>query len=492
MSAIKLKRKVKSVRNEGSIHNAGEGSSHIRGVSPTSNGPLNAFYSAGPVLSLKPVVQPKLTIGQPNDRYEREADRVAAQVMRMPESEESLVNGQWSLGKREKESSLVQRKSGCPGCMEEEEEEAAIQAKFQTLQGPLIQRQEGEEEEEEETPIQAKPLSNKSSPLSQGLQNQVQTIRSGGQPLPQSSRAFFESRFGTDFSQVRVHNDPRAAETAQSINAQAYTIGSNIVFNKDQYSPETAAGKNLIAHELTHVVQQSQNKVSQSIHNNLVSNSQGPKIQRRVRFFVCNNTDQTEISNTISMSVPAGDLRDAVNTASDTAADWAYNAASLLRVSPRAADIRDAFHDAFAAFPDWVPPWFATLGVGWYDFGDLIAERLQRVANILSEGWIQYYCWGSPARCPECSASPPTYYGCTSYRGQYLICLGTDFWRDFAAGNTDDMALVLLHEALHIYFSRTVAHTGRSGNAFCYERFVSQANGRPLQPVVATACPTAP
>ncbi len=79
---------------------------------------------------------------------------------------------------------------------------------------------------------------------------------SGGQPLNRQEKSFYEPRFGTDFSSVRVHNDPKAHEAAQSINAKAFTSGNNIVFGKGQYSPESRSGKHLIAHELTHVLQQ--------------------------------------------------------------------------------------------------------------------------------------------------------------------------------------------------------------------------------------------
>ena len=82
-------------------------------------------------------------------------------------------------------------------------------------------------------------------------------VRSPGQPLDQGTRAFFEPRFGHDFSQVRVHNDSRAAESARSVNALAYTSGDNIVFGTGCYGPESSAGRKLLAHELTHVVQQS-------------------------------------------------------------------------------------------------------------------------------------------------------------------------------------------------------------------------------------------
>ena len=81
-------------------------------------------------------------------------------------------------------------------------------------------------------------------------------LRSPGQPLAAGTRAFMEARFGCDFSKVRIHSDKQAAESAKVINAQAYTVGSNVVFGSGQYLPEAREGKRLIAHELSHVVQQ--------------------------------------------------------------------------------------------------------------------------------------------------------------------------------------------------------------------------------------------
>lgn len=78
----------------------------------------------------------------------------------------------------------------------------------------------------------------------------------GGSPLDTSTRADMESRFGADFSDVRVHTDGAAHESAKSVNAQAYTVGSNIVFQRDKYDPSSAGGQDMLAHELTHVVQQ--------------------------------------------------------------------------------------------------------------------------------------------------------------------------------------------------------------------------------------------
>jgi outer membrane protein OmpA-like peptidoglycan-associated protein len=81
-------------------------------------------------------------------------------------------------------------------------------------------------------------------------------LRSPGRPLDRATRAFMESHFGHDFSQVRVHTDTRAAESARAVNARAYTVGRDIVFVSGQYSPNATSGQRLLAHELTHTVQQ--------------------------------------------------------------------------------------------------------------------------------------------------------------------------------------------------------------------------------------------
>ena len=82
-------------------------------------------------------------------------------------------------------------------------------------------------------------------------------LNSPGQPLDTATRAFMEPRFQHDFSQVRVHADVTAAESARAVNAHAFTVGSHIVFDASKYAPSTTTGKNLLAHELTHVLQQS-------------------------------------------------------------------------------------------------------------------------------------------------------------------------------------------------------------------------------------------
>jgi len=89
-----------------------------------------------------------------------------------------------------------------------------------------------------------------------------EVLRSPGQPLDAASRAFFEPRFSYDFSRVRIHTDARAAESASAVNALVYTVGRDLVFGAAQYEPQTSAGKRLIAHELTHTLQQEGNPLT--------------------------------------------------------------------------------------------------------------------------------------------------------------------------------------------------------------------------------------
>ena len=252
-----------------------------------------------------PLIQTKLVVGQPDDEYEQEADRVADQVMRMPEprlqrqmvpegedrDEEErvqpkplatqitpLVQRQVEPEEEEEEDTLqakplagqitplVQRQEA--EGEEEEEEEEPIQAKPLAAQiTPLVQRQEGEgeEEEEEEEPIQAKPARGSTPHIGPGLAAQIRSLKGGGRPLSQAERGFFEPRFGYDFSRVRIHSNGRAAELSGALNARAFTHGRDIVLGSGRHDPGIDQGKRLLAHELAHVVQQSRKGESQAI-----------------------------------------------------------------------------------------------------------------------------------------------------------------------------------------------------------------------------------
>ena len=128
--------------------------------------------------------------------------------------------------------------------------------------GTAVQRQIEEPqvqqriEEGEEEVLHARDLLDQTPEVTPNIEARINAIRGGGQPLPGSTWAFFEPRFGQDFSQVRLHTDARAADAARAVNARAFTVGRDVVFGVGQYAPETTPGGRLLAHELTHVVQQ--------------------------------------------------------------------------------------------------------------------------------------------------------------------------------------------------------------------------------------------
>ena len=109
---------------------------------------------------------------------------------------------------------------------------------------------------EEEKKTYRKEMNSNETTADHGLESYISNLNNSGQLLPNEVRSFYEPKFGYDFSNVKVHTNPVAAKSAQSINALAYTSGNNIVFNSGQYSPATNAGRKLLAHELTHTIQQ--------------------------------------------------------------------------------------------------------------------------------------------------------------------------------------------------------------------------------------------
>jgi hypothetical protein len=177
------------------------------------------------------VIQAKLTISQPDDPAEQEADRVADAVMRMPDPSRA---GRTPVTAAPPESRLQRI---CDECEDE------------------LHRQPTEEVEEEET-LQAKTAPGHTPAVTPDLEAEVTALRGGGQHLPDSLRAFFEPRFGHDFSGIRVHTGNRAAESAHAVGARAFTVGRSIVLASGQYAPASREGQRLLAHELTHTIQQ--------------------------------------------------------------------------------------------------------------------------------------------------------------------------------------------------------------------------------------------
>lgn len=178
-------------------------------------------------------VQPRLEVGRPDDRYEREADRVARQVMRKPQSIVSPPTMNRSPSQTESQDGM------CARCQQ------------RLTQGKPLDC------EECERTLQRKERSPEAQGIDSGFERQIQSLRGSGSRLPQSALTFFESRFGRDFGDVRVHTGPRAHKAARSIRATAFTLGRDIFFSSGAYRLGTPTGDRLLAHELTHVVQQS-------------------------------------------------------------------------------------------------------------------------------------------------------------------------------------------------------------------------------------------
>lgn len=199
---------------------------------------MAAVINPAPAKSFLPV-QTKLTVGAVNDPLEAEADRMADTVMRMPGN---AVQPPVTPG-----HAHIQRK--CAACEEEEQ----VQRK------PLASSI---------TPfIQAK--SNGGAAITQSLTGSINSSRGNGNAMDGSTRTFMESRFGSDLSHVKIHTGAESVMMNRELNAKAFTVGNDIYFNEGEYNPSSDSGKHLLAHELTHTLQQNgaQQLVQRTVHN---------------------------------------------------------------------------------------------------------------------------------------------------------------------------------------------------------------------------------
>lgn len=191
-------------------------------------------FSRVPVYSKAPVsLQTKLKVNIPGDVYEEEADRVAERV-----------------------TSTHELQSGC-GC-------AACRNQWVT-----------------HPPVQTAPMQTNDSGALTAPPIVHEVLRSPGQPMDTPTREFMESRFGHDFSRIRIHADDRAAESAVAVKANAYTVGRDIVFGPGRYAPASVQGRRLLAHELTHTIQQSMVSATSALSGGGGGAIQGAWLQRQ-------------------------------------------------------------------------------------------------------------------------------------------------------------------------------------------------------------------
>lgn len=232
-------------------------------------------------------VQTKLKIGEPGDKYEKQADAMADRVVNTPsktpalqtketdskvqrqgteeetqaklqrQGEEEEVQTQVQKQEEEETQTKLQKQ-------EEEETQAKVQKQEEEEMQTKLQKQEEEEvqtklqrqEEEEPTQTKLQRKEKTESVATPEFENKIASTRSGGSPLPKEVRDEMEQKFGTSFKRVKIHADPISYALCEEISAQAFTRGNHIYFNRGKFQPGTREGRLLLAHELTHVVQQ--------------------------------------------------------------------------------------------------------------------------------------------------------------------------------------------------------------------------------------------
>lgn len=183
-------------------------------------------------------IQRKLQIGAPDDPLELEADAMADKVMRMPD--QNFIQRKCDQCKDDEKvqakplESFIQRK--CAHCDEKEEGEHIQRKSFSSF----IQRKD----------------TSAGAVASESISNQINSSRGNGSVMDTDTRSFMESRFGSDFGNVKIHTNKEALQMNRELEAKAFTVGKDIYFNEGQYQPNSDDGRRLLAHELTHVVQQ--------------------------------------------------------------------------------------------------------------------------------------------------------------------------------------------------------------------------------------------
>jgi len=248
-----------------------------------------SFFSkkntSGPSVPQERFFSPNLAFGHPNDKYEKEADAMADRVVNhMHETPPSQVQAKCAECEKEEnsvrqriqedqtvqpkdlkqeEEEVVQRKKG----REEEDKDLQLKAVDDKEDEMLQKKEDIEDEERLQTHVEPGQVP------SQSFDSELGNNKGNGTALPLTTRKQMEDSFGADFANVKVHTDTGAIQMAQELGAQAFTHGSDIYFNKGKYDTSSAPGKHLLAHELTHVVQQHSALKKKRIQRQLVFGS---------------------------------------------------------------------------------------------------------------------------------------------------------------------------------------------------------------------------
>jgi outer membrane protein OmpA-like peptidoglycan-associated protein len=264
-----------------------------KGLTPSADHQLLSLQRSIGNRAIGRFIQSKLKISQSGDLYEQEADRVADQVTRMPGSGPAISSNGAPTGVQRKCAACASGESSCPKCLAEEP-----MAQRQSMGAPLIQPQLNVSEEEEQSismssmsPSASMEDEDENSAIqrsadgeayaSSEITSRIESTKGQGEPLPESVQQDLGSKMGADFSGVRIHTGGDAIQLNRDLAAHAFTYGNDIYFNAGKYDPETAAGKHLLAHELTHVMQQGGDSSAGSVQR-AVEKKSAPAIQRKL------------------------------------------------------------------------------------------------------------------------------------------------------------------------------------------------------------------
>jgi Domain of unknown function (DUF4157) len=380
------------------------------------------------------VLQRKLTINQPGDAYEQEADRVAETVMRTPSPPATRAR----VTATGPAAGLQRCSCGKSAGGSEQCEECKTQS---------MHRKEN---------VVGSQATGSSGALAPSIVHDV--LRSPGRPLDAATRSFMEPRFGRDLSGVRIHTDPRAAESARAVNALAYTVGEHIAFDSAQDSLESYAGKQTLAHELAHVIHQSkgQRLLQRLIRTSEVHCTAADAGVANPNPFSADRRASTLLDNAIQII------------------DRAQAARVANPADPDVVAVGNALHTAFRLDPASNDTW--TLGPPNVRL-PVIRRRVQAVKEYIDSVVFTVHCFpvgGGPGAmpCGTCPANGREAYTCPGDVTDIALC--PPFWAD----NLNQRARALAHEVFHITFG-FINDWGSPDvhNAHCYAQFVALLNG---------------
>jgi len=223
--------------------------------------------------------QAKLTINQPGDIYEQQADTVAHEVVGKLGQLQNHASIQRQQMPQEEQLQMQPLANSITPLVQREEipEEEEEELQMKSLDNSTLQRESAPEEEEEEEELQMKPMvqhqGKAGMAANPNLETSINQAKGNGQPMADNIREPMEQAFGADFSGVKVHTDSQSDKLNQSIQARAFTTGQDVFFKQGEYNPQSRDGQELLAHELTHVLQQSGGMVQRSQYSSILHNS---------------------------------------------------------------------------------------------------------------------------------------------------------------------------------------------------------------------------